>query len=66
MQDRYRSLCREVESATIALGDANRSAEKALERVVGTQGTLQTMKPTPVIDGVELPQTIVFTGTPET
>lgn len=61
MPDRYRDLCREVDVASTALADATRSAEKALE-VAGTPTrTMRAIKPIDVVDGVELPQTIVFT-----
>ncbi|MBP9757850.1 MAG: hypothetical protein KBD06_04580 [Candidatus Pacebacteria bacterium] len=63
MTDRYRKLCAEVDTATIALGDANRSAEKALDRVVGPR-TVQPIRPVLVIGGKEMPHTITFKGSP--
>jgi hypothetical protein len=32
MPDRYQDLCREVDMATTALGDANRSLERRLDK----------------------------------
>ena len=64
MTDRYRDLCRQVDTDTRALGDAMKSVEKALDRVV-PEAALLANKPTPVVEGVELPQTIVFTEHPD-
>ena len=59
MDKGLKTICDDLEKATVRAKDATRSAELALERVVGP-GTMLAIKPVPVVDGVELPQIITF------